>query len=81
MPSLQSELEEHVPKFEIVEPHAVVIIGDATRQLDTKARRRSFEQFRAELRNVRLVTFDELFDKLNALIVLLGATAPDSVGK
>jgi hypothetical protein len=81
MPSLQSELEEHVPKLEMVEPHTVVIIGDATRQLNTKARRRSFEQFRAELRNVRLVTFDELFDKLKALIDLLGASTPDSVGK
>ena len=49
----------------------MVIIGN-TAQLQTRARRRSFEAYRTELRTVRIVTFDELFAKLRGLIELLG---------
>jgi hypothetical protein len=71
MPVLQYELEASDPRVEVVEPHCVVIIGHAAMQLCTRAQRRGFEAYRTELRNVRIVTFDELFAKLRGLLGLL----------
>lgn len=50
----------------------VVIIGNAERELVDEGRRRSFELYRSELRNVRIVTYDELFRRVNALLTLFG---------
>jgi hypothetical protein len=73
MQALQSELEVDVPRVEVIEPHCIVLIGN-TNQLDTRSRKRSFETFRTELRNVRIVTFDELFSRIHALTLLLGGS-------
>lgn len=73
MQALQAELETDVPRVEVVEPHCVVLVGSTT-QLDSRAKKRCFETFRSELRTVRLVTFDELFARIRALTLLLGAT-------
>jgi hypothetical protein len=50
-------------------PKAVVIIGNSS-ELDTEKKRRSFELFRSGLSNVEIVTFDELFLKIEALASL-----------
>jgi hypothetical protein len=73
--ALQSQLEESEPRVESALPECVVLIGNGERELVTRGKRRSFEAFRAELRTVRVVTFDELFGKLRALLALLGADA------
>lgn len=73
MKTHQSELEIGEPRVEVVEPHCVVVVGHAAAELDTRARRRSFETYRGELRTVKVVTFDELFAKLSGLVSLLGA--------
>jgi hypothetical protein len=57
---LRSELEEDVPRLEPVEPQCVVVIGNGQSEPETRGCRRSFEMYRSELRNVRVVTFDEL---------------------
>ena len=49
----------------------LVIAGDATRELDTPAKRESFEAFRSQLSAVRVVTYDELFEKLHVSSQLL----------
>jgi hypothetical protein len=50
-------------------PKCVVIIGNSA-QLDTEGKRRSFELFRSNLSNVDVVTFDEVFRKLEHLASL-----------
>jgi hypothetical protein len=49
----------------------VVLAGDASRELDAPAKRESFEAFRGQLNDVRIVTYDELFAKLKVTTTLL----------
>jgi hypothetical protein len=48
----------------------LIIIGSAENQLTDDLRRRSFERFRERLAGVTVVTFDELFRRVNELIGL-----------
>jgi hypothetical protein len=50
-------------------PKAVVIIGNSS-ELDDEKKKRSFELFRSGLSNVEIVTFDELFLKIEQLASL-----------
>jgi len=59
--------------FESFEPRCVVIIGDAGVELDSAPKRQSFELLRAQLSSVKIVTFDELENRLASLISLLKA--------
>jgi hypothetical protein len=69
--SLRSETEDSTgEKIRLVEPRCLVIIGD-TSQLDTSAKIDSFEMFRRGLRNTEVITFDELFSKIDRLKMLL----------
>ncbi len=54
-------------------PRAVVVVGNYA-ELDTPKKRRSFELYRANLSRVDVVTFDELFRKLENLAELFGLT-------
>ena len=49
----------------------LVIIGNAAKELDTDAKRRSFERFRERLVGVRVLTFDEVFRRIENLVSLL----------
>jgi hypothetical protein len=53
------------------QPYCVVVLGDASRELSDDAKRRSFERFRERLIGVRVVTFDEVFRRIEGLISLL----------
>ena len=53
------------------EPRIVVLAGNSKNELDTPAKRESFELLRDRLRGVTVVTFDELFGRLAASIALL----------
>lgn len=52
-----------------LDPRCVVIVGDGA-QLTTPGRRRSFELFRSSLKDVEVVTYDELYRKLEVLAQL-----------
>lgn len=56
--------------FEAFEPECVVIAGSYEREIDDMHKRASFELFRSNLRHVRIVTFDELFRKVESLLRL-----------
>jgi hypothetical protein len=59
--------------FEAFNPRSVLLIGSVERELDEKNRRKSFELFRNGLRDVDVVTYDELFARARALReVLIG---------
>ena len=52
-------------------PCCMVILGNASKELVDDARRRSFERFRERLVGVRVVTFDEVFRRIEGLVTLL----------
>ncbi len=53
----------------------VVILGDAESELTTADQRESFEEFRSQLRDIRIVTFDELFSRVRVSADLLEGIA------
>ena len=56
--------------FRLVDPRCLVVIGN-TGELDTEGKRESFELFRRALRRTEIITFDELFRKVEVLLHLL----------
>lgn len=54
--------------FAAFSPHGFVIAGDFQGELTSPSQRQSFELFRQGLRDVQIVTFDELFARLEALL-------------
>ena len=65
-------------QLKVLSPRCAVIIGDAGRQLNTGDKRRSFELYRRALRDVELLTFDELFRKAAKLAEVFGLTVSQS---
>lgn len=53
----------------------VVLVGNASRELNTPDKRESFEALRDQLSSVRVVTYDELFTKLRVTTRLLEGAA------
>jgi Domain of unknown function (DUF4263) len=51
-------------------PKVVIIIGNYGSELDSEEKRRSFELYRSSLANIEIVTFDELFRKMEHLAKL-----------
>ena len=58
--------------WEIHDPPCVIIIGN-TQSLKTKEQRRTFELFRRQLIGIEVVTFDEIFGRLEKLGAVLAA--------
>jgi hypothetical protein len=56
--------------FRLVDPRCLVVIGN-TDELDSEGKRESFEHFRRALRGTEIITFDELFRKVEVLLDLL----------
>ncbi len=62
-------------EFRLVDPQCLVVVGNSS-ELGTAAKKDSFEHFRRALRGVEIVTFDELFKKVEVLATLLEGSAP-----
>ncbi|MES2391121.1 MAG: Shedu immune nuclease family protein [Acidobacteriota bacterium] len=54
-----------------VQPYSVIVIGNASKELADEKRKCSFERFRERLIGVRIITFDEVFRRLEMMIDLL----------
>lgn len=52
-------------------PTCVVLIGNATAQLDDEKKQKSFELYRNGQKDVQIITYDELFEKIRGLEKLL----------
>jgi hypothetical protein len=69
--------------FEAFNPRCLLLVGNAKSELADKDRRKSFELFRRGLRDLDVVTYDELFARVRALRGVLAASqsgaAPESV--
>jgi len=55
-------------------PKCVLLAGNSQAQLTDESKRKSFELFRATLRDVEVITYDELFRKVEILAELFGLT-------
>lgn len=61
-------------QLEAFAPRAVLIAGNGQTELVSTQRRKAFEIYRSTLRDVQLITFDELFRKVSILANLFGLT-------
>ncbi|MEU1721848.1 Shedu anti-phage system protein SduA domain-containing protein [Nonomuraea sp. NPDC005692] len=62
-------LRSQSPTLTVHSPAVFVLAGDANRELDTEAKRRSFQLTRNALKDVTVLTYDDLFDGLATLAV------------
>ena len=69
--SVTSRTEHKLTAFS---PRCVVIVGNGALELDTPAKRDAFEMFRSNSKDVEIVTYDELFRKLEVLASLFSLT-------
>jgi hypothetical protein len=58
-------------KVEVFSPMCLLIAGTLDRELNDRIRRSSFEMYRTSIRDVQLITFDELFSKVRILVDLI----------
>ena len=61
---------ESAQPFRLVDPKCLIVTGN-TAQLDIEGKKESFEHFRRALRGTEIITFDELFKKVEVLLNLL----------
>jgi hypothetical protein len=61
-------------QFEAFDPRCLVILGNSSSQLKTSEQRKTFELFRGGLKDVEVITFDELFRKIETLLNVLEGT-------
>ena len=64
-------LEESKSKFKLISPKCILICGNITDSLENDSQRSSFETFRKNLKDIEVVTYDELFDKIELFLNLL----------
>lgn len=62
--------QESTEDFRVADPPCLLIVGHSS-QLDSNAKRDSFEFFRRGQRVLEIITFDELFKKIEVLLSLL----------
>jgi len=74
--NLTSVVEGTNHRLSAFSPRCVVIIGNGALELDNDLKRRAFELFRTNSKDVELVTYDELFRKLEVLASLFSLTRP-----
>ncbi|MGB3516277.1 MAG: Shedu immune nuclease family protein [Elainellaceae cyanobacterium] len=68
--SMASEYKDE--KFYSFNPCCLVIAGNLTKEMNGDSEKiRSFELFRSELKDVKIITYDELFKKVDSLIKIL----------
>lgn len=55
----------------VLDPTCIVLIGHAERELDAPEKKRAFELFRQQLKDVQIVTYDEMFHRTKRLVTVL----------
>jgi hypothetical protein len=61
------------------DPRCIVLCGSTTDQFASEVQKQSFERFRERVIGVTLITYDELFARIEGLIKLLESSIPESV--
>lgn len=65
--------------FDAFDPQCLVIVGSMQNEKMSRLQRKSFELFRNGLKDVRVITYDELFTKVQILIDLLEGNMSDEI--
>ncbi|WP_236052246.1 Shedu anti-phage system protein SduA domain-containing protein [Nonomuraea cypriaca] len=60
-------------EWESAEPSCIVIAGNAIKELDSTAKRESFELYRSALSGVTIITFDELFHRIKQITTAISS--------
>lgn len=68
--NIEEITKDRTHKFNIFNPRCVVLIGNAENELDNNDKRKSFELYRSSMRNLEILTYDELFRKAEILASL-----------
>lgn len=68
MPKPPSNLEA---PYAVFNPRCIVLAGKSSEELTNEDKLRSFELFRQSLHDVQVITYDELFRKIESLLELL----------
>ncbi len=76
--SICTLLDTSDKKLEIFHPRCVVVVGNARQELNDDLKRKSFELYRTSLKDVEIVTYDELFKKAETLATLFNLVAKKS---
>ncbi len=56
--------------LDIFNPRCVIVIGNAAEELDSDLKKKSFELYRTALKDIEIITYDELFKKAETLATL-----------
>lgn len=65
------QITEGTPhEIKVFNPRCIVILGNADEELKDDVKRKSFELYRTNMRDVEIVTYDELFRKAETLATL-----------
>ena len=64
-------------RFEAFDPRCIVIVGNIDSELADHRQRKSLELFRMGLKDVQVITYDELFGKVEFLVKLLEGNVDD----
>ena len=59
-------------RFAILNPKCIVIAGNFKQELGSELKQRSFELIPSSLSGIEIITYDELFDKLDYLLQVFG---------
>jgi len=82
--SLQSEYHKLVQdkdEMEAFEPNCVVIIGNYSKEINqSSVKRKSLGLFRSHLKDIEIITYDELFGKVQFLVDLLEGESDNYAG-
>ena len=66
------ERDNNEREFQALHPHCLVIAGNFEKEIKSSSiKRKSFELFRSGLKDVQIITYDELFYKIETLLRLL----------
>ena len=63
---------------EILDPNCIVVIGHATKELNSPEMKKSFELYRQQLKDVEIVTYDEMFYRTKRLVSVFEQGLEDS---
>jgi hypothetical protein len=58
-------LQKSQEDLKVYYPRCILVIGNFSSEMDSDEKRFSFESFRGELKNVEVITFDELFARIS----------------
>jgi len=75
--NLLSLTEKTDVRLNTFSPKCALIIGNSTQELADPIARRSFELFRNSLKDVEIITYDELFRKVEILAELFRRKRPE----